>query len=147
FARLIEVNADAFSTWLGLRANEKISPRTRNSYLEVWKAFCNWCVRTDRLVSNPLEKLRKVDQQLDRRILRRCMSTDELQRLLHVARWRPLAEFGRTTVSKDPSQRKGTRDTWTLAPLKCSDLATAVERARAALKENPALVGKLEARG
>jgi hypothetical protein len=66
---------------------------------------------------------------------------------LYVATWRPLAEFGRNVVAKDPSQRKAKRDTWRLAPLKFDDLPAAVERAREKLKDNPAFVTELERRG
>ena len=125
--------------WLAARQAKDMAPRTRNSYLEVLKAFCNWCVQTDRLASNPLAKLRKADQQTDRRIVRRSMTEEELHRLLYVATWRPLAEFGRDMVAKDPSERKAKRDTWTLAPLTFDDLPAAVERARDKLKDNPAV--------
>jgi hypothetical protein len=83
--RLVDIRADGVSRWLAARFNENLAARTRNSYLEVLKAFCNWCVQTDRLASNPLAKLRKVDQQTDRRIVRRSMTEQELQRLLYVA--------------------------------------------------------------
>ena len=146
-ARLVDIRADGVSRWLAARFNENLAARTRNSYLEVLKAFCNWCVQTDRLASNPLAKLRKVDQQTDRRIVRRSMTEKELQRLLYVATWRPLAEFGRDVVAKDPSQRKAKRDTWTMSPLTFDDLPAAVERAREKLKDNPGFIVELERRG
>ncbi|HEY3392412.1 MAG TPA: tyrosine-type recombinase/integrase, partial [Lacipirellulaceae bacterium] len=147
FCRLADIRADAVSRWIAARLMEGMAPRTRNSYLEVLKAFCNWCVQTDRLASNPLSKLRKADQQTDRRIVRRLMTENELRRLLYVATWRPLAEFGRQVVAKDPSERKAKRDTWTMAPLTFDDLLAAIERAREKLKDNPAFIAELERRG
>jgi len=146
-SRLADIRADAVVRWLSARHDGGMAPRTRNSYLEVIKAFCNWCVQTDRLASNPLSRLQEADEQADRRIVRRSMTEQELLRLLYVAAWRPLAEHGRNSVAKDPSERKRTRDSWTLAPLRFEDLPAAVERAREKLVENPAFIAKLERRG
>ncbi len=147
FVRLSDIREDAISRWLSARLKENMAARTRNSYLEVIKAFCSWCVQTDRLASNPLGKVRKADQQTDRRIVRRAMTEEELRRLLYVATWRPLAEFGRDAVAKDPSERKSARDTWTKAPLTIDALSAAVERAREKLKDNPTFIAKMERRG
>lgn len=147
FARLGDIQSEAVSRWLAARLSEDMAPRTRNSYLEVLKAFCNWCVQSERLASNPLAKLRKADEQTDRRIVRRSMTEEELRRLLYVTTWRPLAEFGRDVVAKDPSERKAKRDTWTLAPLSFDALPAAIDRARESLKDNPAFITELERRG
>ncbi len=73
--------------------------RTRNSYLVALRTFCNWCVQRDRLPFNPLAKLDRADERSDRRRQRRALNEAELSRLLIVARLRPLAEYGRETVS------------------------------------------------
>lgn len=74
-------------------------------------AFCNWCIETGRLAANPLDGLCMADVQSDRRRIRRALTEDELCRLLKAARLRPVAEYGRETVSL-PSQEKDGRSTW-----------------------------------
>jgi len=144
FKLLRDMQRDALERWLVLREAEGMAARTRNSYLQALLGFCNWCVQTNRLVSNPLAKIDRANEQADRRRQRRAMSEGELQRLLHVARWRPLADFGRQTVRRDD---EGKRTSWAYAPLTWDELARAVERARQRLQKNPAFLEELERRG
>jgi len=71
----------------------------------------------------------------------------ELDRLLRVARWRPLAEFGREAIQKDVADVKGKRDTWKAAPLTYGGLEAAVTLGRERLTENPEFVEELTQRG
>ncbi len=75
------------------------------------------------------------------------MTEAELVRLLYVARWRPLAEYGRETVRKPASKVTGKRKTWNPAPLAFKTIDAAVDRAREKLAENPERIAELEARG
>ena len=75
------------------------------------------------------------------------MTEVELHKLLHVARWRPLAEFGRESVSKNAAEVCSKRGTWNAAPLTIDNLEAAIERARKQLADNPEFVAKLELRG
>ncbi len=75
------------------------------------------------------------------------MTEDELHRLLFVARWRPLADFGREFVRKEAADVCAKRDTWSTVPLSFDDLDAAVDRARERLADNPDFVTKLELRG
>ncbi len=145
--RLRDLTADAVDGWLSDREAEGLSPRTRNSYLEVAKAFGNWCVKAKRLAKNPLAELSKVNQETDRRLQRRAMTGEELQRLLYVATWRPLAEFGRESIACDETERAGKRTSWTKAPLTLDTLAEALDRARHNLRDNLDFIAQLEARG
>src|SRR5207245_6207464 len=79
--------------------------RTRNSYLGSLLAFCNWCVETSRLTSNPFDAVPKANEKADPRRQRRAMVEPELVKLLAVARERPLLDA--LTVRKGP--RKGER--------------------------------------
>ncbi|MGD9647468.1 MAG: tyrosine-type recombinase/integrase [Pirellulales bacterium] len=153
FNRLADLKRDALERWLVLQAKpteagkKGMGARTRNIYRACWVAFCNWCLATDRLLVNPLAKVAKADEESDPRRKRRSMTEGELARLLDGARRRPLAEYGRATVRKDEGQRKGKRDTWKAEPLTYANLDAATERARERLKDNPALVARLERLG
>jgi len=147
FGSLRDIGRDVVEQWLVERKSEGMAARTRNSYLQAIRGFCNWCVATDRMVSNPLAKVKKADENADRRRQRRAMAEADLQRLLYVANCRPLAEYGRLTVRKKTAEVKRKRDTWKAAPLTLDDLSAALDRARERLNDNPSFVAKLELRG
>ena len=50
FALLRDVHRDLVEQWLVERKAEGMAARTRNSYLQAVRGFCNWCVATGRLV-------------------------------------------------------------------------------------------------
>ena len=147
FNTLRDIESSRFESWLATKLDEGMSARTRNSYLQALSALCEWCVRNGRLTFNPLKTVSKADEKSDRRRQRRAMTEDELHRLLHVARWRPLAEFGRETERKDAAEVSGKRDTWKAAPLTYDTLDVAVERARERLAQRPDFVEQLDDRG
>ncbi len=147
FNAMREIAAAPVERWLAARSDEGMAPRTRNSYLQALRGFCRWCVEAGRLAADPTGRIGKLDEATDRRIRRRSMTADELRRMLYVARWRPLAEYGRQTVAKDASKRTGKRDTWKLAPLSFDELPAALELAQQRLAKNPDFLAKLDARG
>ncbi len=105
-----------------------------------------------RLSANPFTKVPKADAKLDRRRQRRSMTEAELMQLLDVARWRPLAEYGRETTAPDDTQSEGVgnrrkRSNWKLAALTLDGLQAAVVRARERLTHNFEFVAKLERLG
>jgi len=71
----------------------------------------------------------KANQKAGRRCQHRAFSGDELRRVLHMARPRPLAEHRRETVKLPPEKRNGRR-TWTKGPLTFDTIDVAAERAR-----------------
>jgi len=132
------------------RSREGMGARTRNTYLQSLLGFCNWCIESGRLTENPLKRIKKADEALDRRRQRRALSEAELRRLLYVARWRPLAEHGRLAAPNGPNERPtdpASRRTWHLQPLAFDDLPAALERAAERLKENPSFAAELDRRG
>ena len=144
---LRDIDAVMLEDWLAARLNEGMAARTRNRYLQAVNGFCGWCVRNGRLSSNPVACIAKADEKCDRRKVRRALSEDELRRLLHVVRWRPLAEYGRETEHKEAEHVARKRDTWKAAPLTFETLDAAVERARERLACNLKLIEQLEHRG
>jgi len=103
FQTLTDLRCEPFEKWLTLRTAETMSARTRNAYREAWVVFGNWCVESGRLTANPFLKLPKANVNTDRRRQRRALTEDELQKLLAVARTRPLN--ARLTVNR--GERKG----------------------------------------
>lgn len=147
FKVLGEMNREALEKWLAAQTAAGMSARTRNTYRTTLFTFCNWCVETGRLLKNPFEGVHRADENADRRRQRRAMTEDELRRLLFVARYRPLAEYGRETIHKDAADIKSKRATWMAKPLSYQNIQDAAERARDRLAKNPDLITKLELRG
>ena len=109
-------------------------------------AFLNWCVDESRLVGNPFAGVPKADEKADRRRTRRSMTEEELNHLLFVALWRPLAEYGREKIynAVESGQK---RSNWSFTPLTFETLSDAVDRARERLSGNRELITKLERQG
>jgi integrase len=150
FLLLRDLNADSVERWLVDKKRLDMAPRTRNSYLQALNGFCNWCVDAGRLFVNPLERVKRADESTDRRRTRRALAEAELRRLFFVARWRPLAEFGREPEPLDPDKlptNKKSRKTWKLRPLSFNEMPATLDRARLKLADNPAFVFELERRG
>ncbi len=149
FRRLGQLGGSAMEKWLTERTAEKMSAGSRNAYREAIVGFGNWCVQTSRLVVNPFVRVPRADARADCRRKRRAMTEDELQRLLYVARHRPLAEYGREPikVARDPEAENQKRSSWTFAPLTIADISAAMERARKRFKDRPDFIAELEARG
>ena len=102
---LADLRREALERWLASKTGAGMGARTRNSYLCSALAFCNWCVETSRLTTNPFNAVPKANEKADPRRQRRAMTEPELIQLLAVARERPLLEA--LTVRKGP--RRGER--------------------------------------
>ena len=144
FRRLGDLKKVTFESWIVKRLKDGWSARNRNAYQTALVTFCNWCVENDRLMVNPFAGLNKANEKADRRHVRRAMTESELGRLLFVARWRPLAEFGRIPTKKRDLPADAGRKTWKYAPLTFDGISDALERARHQLRNNPELQDKLE---
>ncbi|MCP4257267.1 MAG: site-specific integrase [Planctomycetes bacterium] len=62
--------------------DEGLSYRRSNAYLKSTKAFCKWMVECSYVSHSPLNHLKTLNVELDRRRQRRALTTDELRRLL-----------------------------------------------------------------
>lgn len=153
FDRLGDIDLHPVERWLTARKSEGMSASTRNAYAEALTGFCNWAVANQRLATDPLARLAKADEKSDRRRQRRAMTEAELLKLLQVARFRPLAEFGRETLKVDGSHAEATgkrrkRSNWKMATLTLDGLQAAVERGRERLnKKSPQHIVKLDRLG
>jgi len=146
FTRLADISREAMEKWMNRQEKVGMGARTRNTYRAAILTFCNWCVETDRLATNPLAKLCTADETCDRRRTRRALTEDEVQRLLTAARLRPVAEFGRKIVRRPKAQRKGRR-TWYRAELTFDALQAAAEHGRRYLRDEPDRLAELERLG
>ena len=104
FARLADLSASGVERWLLDRQREGMSAGARNGYREAWIGFANWCVKTSRLLTNPLSDVPKADARADCRRKRRALTEDELTRLLDAARRRPLQDA--MTIRRGPNKGK-----------------------------------------
>ena len=91
-SRLKDLTRDSLERWLSDRQAEGISAGARNGYREAWIGFVNWCVRTGRLLNNPLKSIPLADAKADCRRKRRSMTEAELMRLLDATHRRPLLD-------------------------------------------------------
>ena len=148
FKLLRDLNRSTLERWVKrqLETEAPLSARTINAHLASLTAFGNWCIESKRLVANPFTRPPKLDEKADRRRQRRALTDDELCRLLHVARLRPLAEYGRESVKLPAAECQGRR-TWTKAPLTFDMINSAAQRARDVLAERPELIAKLDRTG
>ena len=82
-----DISASRFESYLADRRNggKGIGPRTSNSYLVAFKAFCNWMVRDGRAVLHPVHHLRRVNERADVRRKRRVLPREHLSRLIQAA--------------------------------------------------------------
>ncbi len=140
--KLSDLSASAVERWLMDRQRENMAARTRNSYLQALSGMLNWCIERGRIAVNPLDKVQRADQVSDSRRKRRAMTTDELRRLLSVASLRPLAEYGRKTVTLPSHERNG-RSSWRKAELTFDNIEAAADRARERLATNPEFIAEL----
>jgi integrase len=147
FSTLADLQREKLERWLAGETETKRSARSRNAYRDALVTFCNWCISTHRLTGNPFKGIHKANEKANPKRQRRAMTESELNRLLFVASRRPLAEFGRLSVTKKKEDVKRKRDTWTAEPLTADDLEAATERARERLSENPSFIAELELRG
>jgi integrase len=65
-----------------MRTERDIGHRTYNHYLQGCDSFLNWCVRTKRLLSNPLVGIERLNTEIDVRHPRRALTHDEIEKLL-----------------------------------------------------------------
>ena len=138
-SRLLELPDDAVVDDAGsVTTPARPAARTVNAKLATLTAWGNWLVESGRLAANPFARLRKLDECDDVRRQRRALTADELDRLLTVARLRPVAQFGRDVVKRDAPVPGKRRATWARAELTLDTLVDAAERGRARMRPEAA---------
>ncbi len=92
FKTLADIRREPVERWLAGPDNAKRSARTKNTLRNALVWLCNWAVDTERLVANPVSRVPRFNEAVDRRRQPRAFTEDELVRLLDAARRRPLDE-------------------------------------------------------
>ena len=78
FATLVGIDGEQVQSVLrSLRKSDGIGHRTYNHYIQAFDTFCNWCVVTKRLLSNPILGLERLNTAVDVRHARRALSAEE----------------------------------------------------------------------
>ena len=156
FTSLREISRDRVQRWVSEGLEDKTanwSNRTINSHVEGLKAFCFWCVdsaKPKRMMVNPLARFSMLDTENSQKRPRRALTTDELNRLLLVARLRPIAEYGRATIRKDADNQPDysrSRSTWSKAELSIATIQAAYDRGKIALQNRPDKIEQLDRLG
>jgi len=137
FLRLTDITAEATINWLAMQKQRGMSARTRNTHRSALCSFCNWCTKTGRMMKNPISQVPKAQERTDPRHQRRALTVDETERLLRVARLRPIAEYGRAIISTEPKKHQRKRANWKRAALTYDDLDNAYAKGLEALQGRP----------
>ncbi len=78
--------------WIAALRSRDLAPATINGRLRALKQFGRWLVAYGRLTKSPFGTVRLLNEHIGRKHKRRALSPEELGRLQHAARERPLAE-------------------------------------------------------
>jgi integrase len=138
---------------MSIQDQNGMTAANRNEYRKELIGFSNWCVRNCRMLANPFSNVERADTKNEKGRRRRALSAAELERLLYVVRWRPLAELGRESVRltanelTDVYERGKSRRTWKKQLLTFDTIPAAVESARVRLTGNLQLVAERERLG
>ena len=85
--RLADIDLEPVQEFLReFRVSEDIGYRTYNHYVQAIDSFCNWCVQTKRLLSNPLRGLERLNPDVDVRHKRRALTPEQFGMLVQSAR-------------------------------------------------------------
>ncbi len=68
------------------KGGKNISARTFNFNLKAFKQFCKWMVIDHRASESPVEHIQGLNNQIDKRHIRRAFEPDEMRRLLEATR-------------------------------------------------------------
>ena len=76
--------------FINKRKASDLSDRTVNVYVDSLRYFCNWAVKNGLLNSNPFAGFIRLDEKTNRVRVARSLTPEEVERLLDVAKKRPL---------------------------------------------------------
>jgi integrase len=88
--RIADLTGSAVMEAIATLRAQGLSPRTINAHTTAIKAFSRWLWRDGRNTDHPLATVGKLNEELDRRLVRRPLSEAELRQLLDSTRTAPL---------------------------------------------------------
>ena len=104
---LASIDAHALTTHLSEQAEKRgTGARTFNATTTAWRAFGRWCVRSNRLPTNPLAGIQSRNLEADRRRIRRDITTDELARIIDAAERSPIVTVAKSVRNAKKELRK-----------------------------------------
>jgi integrase len=104
----------------------KLTANTRKHYHQYFSGFCEWLVSRKYLTENPCQLApRPKNVKREQRRFRRAMTPNELERLILVARLRPLAEYAKSRMVGS----KG-KDIWKANPITLENIESLAEQAK-----------------
>lgn len=81
-SRLSDLSVDRVSTYLQSLRKKELSSRTINQFRSSVVAWLNWCVKNGRLDHHTLDRIPRLNEDLDRRRHRRAATPEEVERFL-----------------------------------------------------------------
>jgi integrase len=79
-----DVSTDGIENYIASLRESGASARTANAALAAFKSFCAWLKKQGRMATNPADRVSKLNERADRRLIRRALTTDECRRLVTV---------------------------------------------------------------
>jgi len=90
FQRPVDLDPARVSAYVADLKHKGTGARTINARLTAFKAFTRWLFRGERMRTDPMMQVAKLNARTDRRRERRAMADDEVVRLLHAAERGPV---------------------------------------------------------
>ena len=86
---IAKIRRETIERWIASEIQKKIlSPSSINHYITAIKSFVKYVVDIELLPSNPLKSIRKINEAVGQRKIRRAMTDEEVERLLQAAETR-----------------------------------------------------------
>ena len=84
-----KIRREIIERWIASEIQKKIlTPSSINHYITAIKSFVKYVVDIELLTSNPLKSIRKINEAIGQRKIRRSMTDEEVERLLQAAETR-----------------------------------------------------------
>ncbi|OQB30107.1 MAG: site-specific tyrosine recombinase XerC [Candidatus Hydrogenedentes bacterium ADurb.Bin179] len=91
--RIVDLTRRHVEVYLAALQDKGAGARTRNMHKALINGFCIFALRHGYLESNPAAYIESANQAVDRRLVRRALTDEEIVALLDAAERRPLANF------------------------------------------------------
>ncbi len=79
---ITDITASKIENYIATIRERGIAASTTNCAVAKFKAFCNWMYKQNLIRDNPISKISKLNEKADKRIIRRALTINEIDRLL-----------------------------------------------------------------
>lgn len=151
FSTLEDINSERLMTWfLSLSRIDEATgksitaPSTRKSERKYISAFVEWLIAMGRMEApNPADRLPRPKQKGDVRVKRRALKQEDIDRLLKVARLKPMAEYARRRSLRISNDRGG----WSDCAVTFENIDNYASECEGLLSTNPKYLAQLKREG